>query len=515
MEKFVHRNLESVTASQIMDIQDFFELRQRNMEMLATYDLVQDAVLISLGEKEAEEFSYDYLQNLLEERREFTKGVLSLSVVDKDFKVVASSEDVIRGEISELAFFNPDYLKGDFRIGNLYQREIDGEQRTLVAIYVGIFRNEELIGYFVEEIPASYFDQYRVSAALSEYETIYIFDGLGQIVTAGTVLEEKSEEQLAISKNDASGYLEKWNEIDWEENPQGEFTYAVGKQKYSNYYSSIANSDWKISINADLNAYMNNMDEFIRNILIGTVCYTIIILIVSYYLSYRMAKPLERISRVLENIRVKKDYTLRLNEKRKDEFGILARDIDELLEFVEETHNIEIDENRDLQRRADRDSLTGKYNKAAIDVVIENMIAKARQENGRIAVGFVDIDDFKNFNTVYGHQMGDKVIQFVANTISDYIGDAVGRNGGDEFLFCINENKMLEDANKLLEEIRKCLNNGIVLNENDEPVGISCSIGVVVMDANLATKKGLILAADKVMYQVKKAGKNNFQIKKM
>ena len=50
---------------------------------------------------------------------------------------------------------------------------------------------------------------------------------------------------------------------------------------------------------------------------------------------------------------------------------------------------------------------------------------------------FLDIDNFRDYNTLYGHQEGDRVIRFVASILKENIDGIVGRNGGDEFLFCL------------------------------------------------------------------------------
>ena len=59
----------------------------------------------------------------------------------------------------------------------------------------------------------------------------------------------------------------------------------------------------------------------------------------------------------------------------------------------------------------------------------------ATDKKVRISAGFLDIDDFKDYNTNYGHQEGDNVIKFVANTLKENFKGEVGRNGGDEFVF--------------------------------------------------------------------------------
>ena len=78
-----------------------------------------------------------------------------------------------------------------------------------------------------------------------------------------------------------------------------------------------------------------------------------------------------------------------------------------------------------------------------------------------VAIGFLDIDDFRNFNTNYGHQVGDDVICYVAKTLQENISGEVGRIGGDEFVFCyagaIGDEKMKADAARILKLLQEKL----------------------------------------------------------
>lgn len=78
----------------------------------------------------------------------------------------------------------------------------------------------------------------------------------------------------------------------------------------------------------------------------------------------------------------------------------------------------------------------------------------------RISVGFLDIDDFKDYNTNYGHQEGDNVIKFVANTLKDNFKGEVGRNGGDEFVFGYEGDISKEELDRKVKKVYDILNNG-------------------------------------------------------
>lgn len=117
IEMIMKENLAAISGTQILDIENFCEARRESMEMIAHYELVYDAVLVSLGEKEESDwFSQAYLANMLSERKKNNKVIESVSVIDRDFKVVASSEEFQANEISRLKYVQEDYLKRNFFI---------------------------------------------------------------------------------------------------------------------------------------------------------------------------------------------------------------------------------------------------------------------------------------------------------------------------------------------------------------------------------------------------------------
>lgn len=167
-----------------------------------------------------------------------------------------------------------------------------------------------------------------------------------------------------------------------------------------------------------------------------------------------------------------------------------------------------------IEEKASLDPMTQIKNKKAIEQLICDNIKEAGEKNLKIAVGFVDIDNFKNYNTLYGHLQGDEVIKFVAHTLRDNIRGVVGRNGGDEFSFC-----MVSVAEEELEETMKCihkiLNEGIPLLETGEVIPTPCSIGIVMGQKEGLEYSYVIEQADKAMYHAKEKGKNTYHILKM
>ena len=130
----------------------------------------------------------------------------------------------------------------------------------------------------------------------------------------------------------------------------------------------------------------------------------------------------------------------------------------------------------------------------------------------RIAVGFLDIDNFRDYNTLYGHQEGDRVIRFVASILKENIDGIVGRNGGDEFLFCL---AAVDSKTTIENEIRTVfekLQEGLINLETGERMSIPCSIGIFAENGSQLHYSYMVQGADAAMYQAKELGKNTYYL---
>jgi diguanylate cyclase len=105
-----------------------------------------------------------------------------------------------------------------------------------------------------------------------------------------------------------------------------------------------------------------------------------------------------------------------------------------------------------------RDRLTGLYNRHYFNDVIRRELARSRRHGGAVSVLLVDVDRFKEINDVRGHQIGDEVLQFVANYLTACVreSDLVFRWGGDEFLILLTQADEASAAQKA-EELGKSL----------------------------------------------------------
>ncbi|NOR69086.1 MAG: diguanylate cyclase, partial [Methylomarinum sp.] len=134
---------------------------------------------------------------------------------------------------------------------------------------------------------------------------------------------------------------------------------------------------------------------------------------------------------------------------------------------------------------------------------------------GQIAVGFIDIDNFKQLNDKCGHQAGDDVLKVVADVLRSLTrpGDCIGRYGGEEFLF-IHLNTTIDGVTGYAERIRaEVERRGQVLGQRIKCDALTISIGIVMHNSQYSNYYDMIDAADKAMYQAKSKGRNRVILK--
>lgn len=505
-------NLRAVSENQITNIQKFAANRNSEMEKVASYDLTKEAIKYSLGESD-ETVDERYLDNLLEEQKKYGTFVASISVLDKNFSVVGSSEKYTTSETSQLKNADTKFHAGTFIMGDVYERQTDDGLKRVVPAYIGVYEKSELIGYISEELDTTYFDELRLNMDSLSSGTFYLLDGNNSIITAGKTTQKNSLTEFVTKSADRSDFQKKWNAIDREANPRGEIYYKYNGEQYITYYSNVENSNWTVRVTENLTAQKQDMMSYKLLWVILFVFFAVGTVIVQILTTRKFLQPIESAMDVFAKIKETQDYSLRIPVKSKDEMGQLSQSINELLAYTEKEKMYEKMEQDKLKQQAESDPLTGVKNKKAIEQYVEETVAYSDENKTPVAIGFLDIDDFRNFNTNYGHQVGDDVICYVAKTLQENISGEVGRIGGDEFVFCyagaIGDEKMKADAARIL----KLLQENYINPENKEQIPITGSLGIVMAKEGGMDYTDLVRIADKAMYEAKNAGKNSYVVK--
>ena len=164
-----------------------------------------------------------------------------------------------------------------------------------------------------------------------------------------------------------------------------------------------------------------------------------------------------------------------------------------------------------LYHQAHHDPLTGLPNRILFYERLEYGIEKARGKRSKLALFFIDLDQFKQINDSLGHEVGDRVLFAAAERIKAKIRkkDTLARLGGDEFVIIIEEYKSVKDlswiAGKILEVLRQ------PIHVSGQTLYISCSIGISLYPKDDVYADNLLKYADAAMYKAKEEGRNNFQ----
>ncbi|WP_022759893.1 bifunctional diguanylate cyclase/phosphodiesterase [Butyrivibrio sp. AD3002] len=162
--------------------------------------------------------------------------------------------------------------------------------------------------------------------------------------------------------------------------------------------------------------------------------------------------------------------------------------------------------NETIRNLAERDTLTGLFNRMTIGKVYEAFISDP--ETKSLAMILLDLDFFKQINDKYGHHCGDKVLQDAANRMQNDLGSDVypSRIGGDEFLVIIRNHtdKEVDAALKAFSEAEK------TVDYNGEKVKYTMSVGYAVYPEDGKAYNDLYRNADNALYYVKENGKNNY-----
>lgn len=508
-EEIMTENLEIVSDVQIAEIQNFCKQRDENLEMLCQLEIVRDLIggIDNGGTREKE-----YLDNILRSYVENDECSESLTIVNFNFEPISSS-NVLKGDDAYLLKQSREMFKldGELYFSNIIHTNSNNTEKDIVTAIKGIYWDGKLIGFILEEINLNFFEEIRLGNELWEQGTFYLIDGKDKIITAGTGQGETRKE-FVLDKSELGDYSRKWNGIDLDLEPKGCINYMIGKDKYATYYSRIDNTDWRVMVSVNLTSYHKSREQIQVLYRSSLVVFCILLIWISYLVSDRITRPLHGINNTLRLIRQNQDYSLRVEIGRKDELGDLSREINILLSFIEQENLYDKQQKRKLRKLAERDPLTGAYNKQSIQNRLENMLWSAREEKRPFALLFVDVDDFKNFNTIYGHMVGDEVLKFVAAALGTYLDGAVGRVGGDEFIVGTESPEVLHNLKKNVKRMLLHLNNGFVVEGKADCVSIGCSVGGVVTHDGSLDYDSLIQMADEAMFTAKNNGKNCYHI---
>jgi diguanylate cyclase (GGDEF)-like protein len=158
----------------------------------------------------------------------------------------------------------------------------------------------------------------------------------------------------------------------------------------------------------------------------------------------------------------------------------------------------------DLVHRSEFDLLTDIHNRFSLDKHLEHQIREARNSAGIFGLIYIDLDRFKQVNDTYGHHVGDRYLQEVADRMKQQLRphDKLARLGGDEFAALVPLVRSRADVEEIAQRLERCFDDPFVFEGHT--LRGAASVGIAVFPEDATTVDALLSAADATMYKAKK-----------
>lgn len=502
LETVLENDLRVAVSTQVKAIDNFFEERQTDASVILGYQIVHD-LMEGNYEPEGKALLQAEVNDLLKSRIGHNRFVESVTLLDADFAVMACNYHWAMDQISSLRNAEPRYLGPEMRFTDVVELK-DGSGRKVIAAIQQIFCGDKFCGYLVLELNLSFFEELRNSASLFNNGTIYLLDGKGQMIAAGDTVQ--SRDHFVLSTDEQEDFLRAWEARD-RSKAEGLLFYKARGERYMSCYTGFTHTDWRMISSINIDQILRTKEGCWDLFLLIAFVLVFLLAALNLILSHNVITPIQQLVSLFSQIERTHDYTIRIKETGCSEIGIVTQGVNSLLNSMEACMASEKEKQALLAEKARRDPLTGLYNKD----VLREYLQEALESKKRVAFLFLDVDDFKSFNTQYGHMGGDRVLCFIADALRDFAGEMAGRQGGDEFVAFLEDVTDREALAESLGRLLSQLNRGITLQEGCGPVKIRCSIGAA-MSAPGSDCEALVTLADQAMYEVKHHGKNRFFI---
>ena len=282
------------------------------------------------------------------------------------------------------------------------------------------------------------------------------------------------------------------------------------------------NFEGKTIGNHFLEADITGLYSNIINYLIYTTMVALIGLMLASLLLLKLRKsitgPLRDLSGLMSTVIEKNDYSVRAHDTADDEIGILSRGFNEMLSHIQvndEKLAYELSERYRAEEHLDKlayyDVTTDLPNRHFFHEHLERAVDHSITTKQKMALLFLDLDNFKIVNDTLGHKTGDMLLKQASARLSNVLrqNDYICRIGGDEFAIIIEKINHIDDVSIVSEKCIEALSNPFVFDGNNFFIGVS--IGISICPEDSAAANNLLVNADMAMYEAKQRGKNNYQ----
>lgn len=270
-------------------------------------------------------------------------------------------------------------------------------------------------------------------------------------------------------------------------------------------------------VTGDLRTLYANLLSYIGMLLLllgGSLAFASLVL---NRMQTQITRPLSQLSLVASHVSEAGDFSVRAQVPSSSDVGQLAQTFNNILERIQRRETeltAEIVERQRMQEQLDflawYDNVTGLHNRHYFNQRLEQAVANACLHKSRMALIFIDLDNFKNFNDTLGHATGDEVLRIVAQRVSHTVRreDVLARVGGDEFAIIVRDIPEVSVAEQVARKFLDALGDPVFINGHE--VFIGASIGISVCPDDATDVQDLHKYADAAMYFAKNGGKNAY-----
>ncbi|MFP4021539.1 MAG: EAL domain-containing protein [Halanaerobium sp.] len=448
---------------------NWFEEKKSDLEIYANTQVVQH------GSWRAK---LDYLQTELQKR---DNNYFFFFIADQkgDYSTTEISD---AGNIKDRKYFEQ-VLKGETVISNPIISKSTGAPIIVIASPIA-GDNLSLLGATMEiKKLSNYINRYT-----NNQEGIYSFliNDQGNIVAH----PEMSNTNSHLFYNYSSFFNYEYSFIDNIKNQnQGNLTFSENEKEKHAFYQSIPGTNgWKI-VSVLPQSYLQQSIDQVNNIIVIISIITILIaVILSFFLSNNIAKPIIQLKNTFQK-GASGNLNIRSEIDSNDEIGEAAASFNQMMEVI-----------KDLSYN---DSLTGLPNINYFKKELQNYLDS--EESKKFYLCAVGIDDFKSINDSFGHDIGDQILQKLANRLTNQIKEnQLISRVGDEFYFYLEKSEV-ETKKTLQNKLNKVLNNinsNYFINEN--LIHLKSSMGVSIYPDDSKKVNRLLKNASLAMHAVKK-----------
>jgi len=273
-----------------------------------------------------------------------------------------------------------------------------------------------------------------------------------------------------------------------------------------------------VRVLADLSSQLAIVANQILALGIATIISLAVTLLIANRFRTMIAVPIEQVASTAKAIAQDQDYSRRVPGGGSDEVGQLIAAFNHMVGQIEdrelrlkdELQHRQLTEQK-LEKLAHYDTLTGLPNRHLFQQTLTLTLERARNLGNKVALFFVDLDNFKVVNDSLGHATGDMLLKILSQRLAKCVrgSDIVSRLGGDEFTVIIDQVNGTEHLRQIADKLAAAIAQTVELK--DIELQATASIGIALFPGDATDAGSLVRSADTAMYFAKSRGRANYQ----